>query len=219
MTTAYSSRRVTALALWFGALGVAGCGASGSSPGTGTVGNPVPPAGQTAISGSPPTAVAVNSPYAFTPAATSGSGQALAFTIQGKPAWATFSTASGALTGVPSTPGVFANIVISASDGSSSASLPGFGITVASGTGIATLAWSEPTQNEDGSALTDLTGYHIYVGADASHLVNQVNIATTATTSYSISGLVGGATYYFAVTAVNSLGQESVLSNVASQVI
>jgi fibronectin type 3 domain-containing protein len=101
--------------------------------------------------------------------------------------------------------------------------LPGFSITVAaaaaSGGTVATLAWSEPTQNDDGTPLTDLVGYHVYVGPDASHLTSQVNIATAATTNYAISGLVSGTTYYFAVTAVNSAGQESALSNVASQVI
>jgi fibronectin type 3 domain-containing protein len=166
----------------------------------------------------------VNGNYAFTPVTTDAPGATLAFSIQGKPAWATFSTVNGSLTGVPTTAGVFPDIIISASDGASSAALPGFSITVAavvaaSGGTVATLAWSEPTQNEDGTPLTDLVGYHIYVGPDASHLTSQVNIATAATTNYALSGLVSGTTYYFAVTAVNSAGQESALSNVASQVI
>jgi hypothetical protein len=174
-----------------------------------------------AISGAPATSVAVNGNYAFTPVTTNGAGTTVAFSIQGKPGWATFNTVNGSLTGVPTTAGVFPDIVISASDGASSAALPGFSITVAaaSGSTVATLAWSAPTLNDDGTPLTDLVGYHVYVGPDASHLTSQVNIATAATTNYSISGLVSGTTYYFAVTAVNSAGQESALSNVASQVI
>lgn len=176
-------------------------------------------AGQTSIGGTPVTAVAVNYNYAFTPTASGAPGRTLAFSIQGKPDWATFNALSGALTGVPRTAGVFANIVISASDGITSAKLPSFSVTVASGTGATTLSWTEPTQNEDKSALTDLVGYRVYFGTAMNDLANKVNIASPEMTNYAISGLIRGATYYFSITAVNSRGEESALSNIASQVI
>jgi len=84
------------------------------------------------ISGSPATSVNVGSNYSFTPSATDANGDNLTFSISNKPAWASFSTASGRLSGTPSAGNVgsFNNIVISVSDGTASSSLSAFGITV-----------------------------------------------------------------------------------------
>src|SRR6185312_7805838 len=56
----------------------------------------------------------------------------LTFTITNKPSWATFSSTTGALTGTPATSdvGTDANITISVSDGTQSASLTAFSIVV-----------------------------------------------------------------------------------------
>ena len=44
-------------------------------------------------------------------------------------------------------------------------SLPAFSITVTQvGLGSMSLSWTPPTQNTDGSALTDLAGYKLYYG-------------------------------------------------------
>jgi hypothetical protein len=84
------------------------------------------------ISGTPATTVSAGSAYGFTPAASDPAGKSLTFSIQNKPTWASFNTASGALTGTPAAAdvGSSAGILISVSDGTMSASLPAFSITV-----------------------------------------------------------------------------------------
>lgn len=82
------------------------------------------------ISGSPATAATVGSTYSFQPSASDPDGDSLGFTIQNRPTWAAFSTTSGALTGTPTAAGTTANIIISASDGKTQASLPAFAIVV-----------------------------------------------------------------------------------------
>ncbi len=84
------------------------------------------------IAGTPADAAQAGTPYAFTPVASDVDGQALTFSISGRPAWASFDSATGTLAGTPTTAhiGVHSNIVISVSDGLLSASLPPFSITV-----------------------------------------------------------------------------------------
>ncbi len=84
------------------------------------------------ISGSPATQVLIGQSYAFEPTASDPDGQALRFTIAGRPAWASFDTASGRLSGTPgaSTAGTYPNIRISVTDGEADAALPPFSITV-----------------------------------------------------------------------------------------
>lgn len=85
------------------------------------------------ISGTAATSVNEDSPYSFTPTATDADpGTTLTFSISNKPAWASFSTSTGALTGTPTNAnvGTSSGIVISVSDGTASASLPAFAITV-----------------------------------------------------------------------------------------
>lgn len=84
------------------------------------------------ISGSPVTSISAGSAYRFQPTARDGNGDPLVFRISNKPAWASFSTTTGLLSGTPGSShvGSYANIVISASDGSKTAALPAFTITV-----------------------------------------------------------------------------------------
>jgi hypothetical protein len=107
------------------------------------------------------------------------------------------------------------------SDGAASASLPAFAITVsggASSTGSATLSWQAPTQNTDGSALTNLAGYRIIYGKSQSSLDQVIQISNPGTTTYVVDGLTS-ATWYFAVKAYSSNGAESSNSGVASKTI
>lgn len=77
------------------------------------------------------------------------------------------------------------------------------------------LKWIAPTSYSDGTPLTDLAGYKVYAG-NASHSYQQdVSIGTQ--TSYTLDALDDGATYYFAVTAFNSSGVESAISNEVSK--
>ena len=84
------------------------------------------------IAGNPPTSIREGTAYFFRPSASDADGNSLTFSISGKPAWATFSTATGELAGTPPTgsAGTYGNVVISVSDGALSASLPAFAITV-----------------------------------------------------------------------------------------
>jgi hypothetical protein len=145
----------------------------------------------------------------------------LSFSSSNKPAWANFNIATGALTGTPSSAqvGTYSNISISVSDGTNSAALPAFAITVTpTVTGFATLQWAAPTQNTNGSALTNLAGYVIYWGTSTSALTQTITVTSASTTSYVVSGLTSG-TWYFAVQAYDSLGNNSTLSNIGSKTI
>jgi hypothetical protein len=208
----------------------------------------------TSIYGSPQTSATAERWWAFQPWSTdTTSGKTVAYTIRNKPYWASFDSKYGHLYGVPAEAnvGTYSNIVITASDGVTSASLPPFTLNVhplssSSGTGTgsgsggtsggsggtsggsggtttpttgsATVNWTPPTQNTNGSSLTNLAGYTITYGTSASALNTSVKLTNTGLTSYMIENLTAG-TYYFAVKAYNSAGQTSAVSNVASKTI
>jgi len=171
------------------------------------------------ISGTPPGSVAVGQSYSFKPTASDADGDTLTFSIQNKPAWATFSSSSGQLSGTPQAAdvGSYANIIISVSDGKDSAQLAAFSITVEQvASGSATLSWTAPTQTVDGTSLTDLAGYRIAYGTSAGNLTEVINLMNPGLTTAVIEQLVPG-TWYFAVKAVSASGGESDFSNVASK--
>ncbi|HWK74500.1 MAG TPA: putative Ig domain-containing protein [Povalibacter sp.] len=170
------------------------------------------------LSGTPATSVTAGSSYTFQPTASDPEGAKLSWSIQNKPAWASFNTSTGRLTGTV-TAGTFANVVISVSDGTTKVSLPAFTIKATSATlGSAEVSWVAPTENTDGSSITDLAGYRIVYGTSASALTQTIELSNPSLTTYVIEGL-SSATWYFAVKAYNSAGAESTLSNVASKKI
>ena len=129
---------------------IAGCGSGGDdesdSSGGGQTTNATTGTAPT-ISGAPQSSVSVGLVYSFNPEADDPNGDNLVFTIQNKPDWAVFNMASGRLSGEPDFDdvGVYANIVISVTDGSESAALPPFDIEVfGAATGAATLSWLAP---------------------------------------------------------------------------
>jgi len=177
------------------------------------------------ITGTPVTTDTAGTKYAFTPKASEPDGDPLSFSVKNKPAWATFSIATGAISGTPTTAnvGTYSNIVISASTGHAIASLAPFSITVkSSGTtttaGSATLHWTAPTANTNGSALTNLAGYHIHYGKAPSSMTTSVTVASAGATSYTISNLASG-TWYFAVNAYTTAGANGAFSNIGSKAI
>ncbi|MBB6092727.1 hypothetical protein HNQ60_001605 [Povalibacter uvarum] len=173
------------------------------------------------ITGSPSTSVNANSAYSFRPTASDADGDTLTFSIANKPSWASFSTSTGQLSGTPAAAdaGTFSGIVISVSDGKTSASLSAFAIAVNQvSLGSATVSWVAPSQNTDGSSLTNLAGYRIYYGTSATALTQVVNVTNPSLSTYMIEGL-SPATYYFAVRAYTSAGAESTNSNVASKTV
>jgi hypothetical protein len=173
------------------------------------------------ISGTPLTSINVLTAYSFQPSATDPDGNTLTFSIQNRPAWATFSTSTGRLSGTPALTDVatFSNIIISVSDGTASVSLPAFSLSVVQvATGSATVSWTPPTTNTDGSALTDLASYRVAYGRAADALSESATVDNAGLSTYTLDGLSQG-TWYFAVIAVNAAGVESDISNVASKTI
>jgi len=175
------------------------------------------------ISGTPPTSDVAGSPYSFQPSASGPSNMTLAFSVQNKPTWANFSIATGQLSGTPASTqtGTYSNVVVSVSDGAASSSLAPFSITVTpatSTTSNATLSWSAPTTNTDGSALTDLAGTLIHYGTSASNLNQSVQVAGATQTSYTINNLTSG-TWYFGSVAYATTGAQSAMSALVSVTI
>lgn len=84
------------------------------------------------ISGAPATTVLQDQVYSFTPTASDPDGDTLIFSIENKPVWANFDTATGQLSGTPlkTHVGTTTGIVISVSDGEYSAALPAFAVEV-----------------------------------------------------------------------------------------
>jgi len=132
------------------------------------------------------------------------------------------------LTGTPSAGavGTTGSIAIAASDGSSRAYLAPFTIQVKAAvassppptTGTATLSWTQPTHNTDGSPITGLAGYHIYYGTNESNPSQRIDLTGATATAYVVQGLAPG-TYYFTVVAYNDAGIDSPDSNVAVKTI
>jgi hypothetical protein len=91
-----------------------------------------PPNRAPTISGSPATSVTVGTAYSFRPTASDPDGQRLTYSISNRPAWASFSTTTGQLSGTPTAQhvGTTSNIVIRVSDGTTDAALPAFSIRV-----------------------------------------------------------------------------------------
>jgi len=87
----------------------------------------------------------------------------------------------------------------------------------ASKPGTASLSWKPPIDNTDGSPLTDLAGYRIVYGMNATALSSIIEIPTPSLASYKIDGLTPG-TWYFAIRAYTAKA-ESANSAVASKVI
>lgn len=173
------------------------------------------------IGGSPSTSVTVGSAYAFQPTASDPDGNTLAFSIQSKPSWASFSTTTGRLSGTPTAAGVgtYSGIVIAVSDGVATTLLPSFSITVAQvASGSVTLNWSAPTRNRDGSALTDLSGFRILYGSSAGALTQSVQIDNPTVSTYIVENLSSG-TWYFSLRALSASGQSSIPTNIVSRLI
>ncbi len=84
------------------------------------------------------------------------------------------------------------------------------------GFGSATLSWTPPTQNTDGSPLTDLAGYKIYYGTESGNYQTSIQIDNPGIAIYVVENLTPN-TYYFVLTAFNSSGVESLFSNEASK--
>jgi hypothetical protein len=209
-----------AIAFTGAALALAGCGgdeeaaATSTDGGGGGGGNQAP-----TISGTPPGSVVQGTAYAFTPTASDPDGNTLSFSVTNLPAWASFNSTTGRVSGTPSSGqvGTYGNIRISVSDGTATTNLASFSIqVVGTATGSATLTWTPPMQNTDGSPLNNLAGYRVYWGTQQGNYANSVTISNPGIATYVIDQLTP-AQWFFVVTAYSTTGVESGFSNVASK--
>jgi hypothetical protein len=188
--------------------------APSSSGGTATTGNTAP-----TISGTAAATATVGKDYSFTPTAPDADKDAVTFTIANKPAWAAFDAKTGLLKGTPASAdvGTYSAIEIAATDGKDVTALPTFAINVsaAAATNGISVSWAPPTQNADGSTLTDLAGYKIHYGIAAGDYTDSVAVNTAGVTSYNLDSLPKGKVY-IAMTAVNAAGAESDFSQEVS---
>lgn len=194
------------------------------------------------ISGTPSTTVVAGTGYTFQAVASDPEGNRLTFGARNLPAWLGLNSANGILTGTPTAAqvGAYADITISVTDGTSTVSLPPFTIIVTApavtgsatsgggatttgagtttGTGTATLSWLKPTQNADGTALTDLAGFIVKYGNSATALDRHIAVNDPAMTRYTVTNL-GSGTWYFTVVSYTVAGVESSHSDVVSKTI
>lgn len=84
--------------------------------------------------------------------------------------------------------------------------------------GTASLSWSPPTQNVDGSTLNNLAGYRISYGTISTGLTSTIQVPGPNVSTATVSGLTPG-TYFFAVRAYTSTGTESANSAAISKTI
>jgi hypothetical protein len=195
---------VTMASLPFWSITVSGSGGTTNSPPT--------------ITGTPSTSVAVGTAYSFQPTGRDANNDPLTYSITNKPSWASFSTSTGRLSGTPAAGnvGTTTGIAIRVSDGKATTSLPSFSLAVTQvATGNATLTWTAPTRNTDGSTLSNLSGFRIAYGTSATALNRTVEVRNPSVSTYVVENLSPGA-WYFSVKSFTSSGSESAASNPVS---
>jgi hypothetical protein len=69
------------------------------------------------------------------------------------------------------------------------------------------LQWNEVTENADGSPITNLAGYKVYVGESAGNYTRIETVGTVTETE--VDGLEVGKKYFIALTAFNSYNNQS----------
>jgi hypothetical protein len=171
------------------------------------------------ISGAAPPETLADEFFDFRPIASDPDGDRLVFSVSNKPAWAQFDAATGRLSGTPAARdvGIYTGITIVASDRRHSTALPAFELAVTqTASGMVTLSWEPPTQNNDGSTLRDLAGYRIYVGQDPDALSRVIVLNNPGLTRYVVDAL-SPALWHFAMTSFNRKGQESQRSATVSK--
>lgn len=84
---------------------------------------------------------------------------------------------------------------------------------------MARVRWTPPTQNVDGSALTDLAGFRIYVGFESRNYSDVYDVDGPAQVQLDILNLEPGRLYYFSATAFTAAGLESRYSSEVTKTV
>ena len=85
---------------------------------------------------------------------------------------------------------------------------------------VMAIAWAAPTTRNDGSflSLSDIAGYRIYRGTDPNNLVLLKDTSDPTLTEFNITETQPG-TYYYAVTAYDINGRESMYSEITENTV
>ncbi len=144
------------------------------------------------IGGTPAVSINEDASYSFTPIASDTVGDTLIFSITNKPTWAAFDTATGALSGTPTNAdvGTTSGIVISASDGTLSASLAAFNLTVTNTNDAPSITGTPATSvNEDAAYSFTPVGTDVDTGASLIYsITNKPTWAAFDTATGALSG-------------------------------
>lgn len=110
-------------------------------------------------------------------------------------------------------------ISVSVTDSEGETSVETIQLEILATYGNASLSWSIPTTNTDGSDLEDLAGFVIYYGNSVESMDQTIEVDNANAGNYLIENLTVNQTYYFAVAAKNTAGIESERSDVVSKAI
>ena len=141
---------------------------------------------------------------------TSGSGSVTPRLTWSTNPVATSCTASGGWSGTKAASGAQTLTAIRANTN--------YTLTCTWGAGSATVNWTAPTTNTNGSTLTNLARFKVLYGTSSTNFSRYVMVDDPTRRSAVVSSLTPG-TWYFSVRAVNSSGAESDNSNVASRAV
>lgn len=82
----------------------------------------------------------------------------------------------------------------------------------------ATLEWTPPTRNTDGSTLTNLAGYRIHYGTSAAAQTNTVQVSNPSVRRYVLTNLLP-AVWFFSVRAYTASDESSDVSNTVQKTV
>ncbi|MBF0621606.1 MAG: peptidylprolyl isomerase [Magnetococcales bacterium] len=153
------------------------------------------------ISGSPVTTIKASRDYSFQPDVLDVDGQGLTFTVENLPAWASFNTSTGKITGTPQTAGTTYDVTITVSDGTATAILDPFSITVLSLSGPAAVISPTPGVFAEPVTVSFDCEYASALGCTAIHYTTNGTSPTTSSPKYSAPFVLSQTTTlrYFAI--------------------
>ena len=83
--------------------------------------------------------------------------------------------------------------------------------------GSMSLSWVAPSENVDGSRLTDLAGYRVYYGDSSRDYADMTDISSPSSTATTL--ILPSGDYYVAMTALDQEGNESSYSNEVLKIV